>query len=94
MYKNFEGELLLALREKAKKNITKIPIPGEDYIPVTGKLIDIDDLLSSVDASLDGWLTTGRFANQFEKELAKYFGSRFALFVNSGSSANLIAFSS
>ena len=92
MYKNFEGELLLALREKAKKNITKIPIPGEDYIPVTGKLIDIDDLLSSVDASLDGWLTTGRFANQFEKELAKYFGSRFALFVNSGSSANLIAF--
>jgi len=92
MYKNFEGDLLISLREKAEKNITKLPIAGVDYIPVTGKLIDVDDLLSSVDASLDGWLTTGRFANKFEKELAKYFGSRFALFVNSGSSANLVAF--
>jgi CDP-6-deoxy-D-xylo-4-hexulose-3-dehydrase len=92
MFKNFEGDLLDKLKEKAQRNITKKPVAGKDYIPVTGKLIDSDDLLSAVDASLDGWLTTGRFANQFEKELAKYFGSRFSLFVNSGSSANLIAF--
>ena len=92
MFKNFEGDLLDKLKEKAQRNITKKPIAGKDYIPVTGKLVDSDDLLFAVDASLDGWLTTGRFANQFEKELAKYFGSRFSLFVNSGSSANLIAF--
>ncbi len=92
MFKNFEGDLLDKLKEKAQRNITKIPVAGKNYIPVTGKLIDSDDLLSAVDASLDGWLTTGRFANQFEKELAKYFGSRFSLFVNSGSSANLVAF--
>ena len=92
MFKNFEGDLLDKLKEKAQRKITIIPVAGKDYIPVTGKLIDSDDLLSAVDASLDGWLTTGRFANQFEKELAKYFGSRFSLFVNSGSSANLVAF--
>lgn len=92
MFKNFEGDLLDKLKEKAQRKITKIPVAGKDYIPVTGKLIDSDDLLSAVDASLDGWLTTGRFANQFEKELAKYFGCRFSLFVNSGSSANLVAF--
>jgi CDP-6-deoxy-D-xylo-4-hexulose-3-dehydrase len=92
MFRNFDGDLLKKLYEKAQKNVSRIPIAGKDYIPVTGKLIDSDDLLSAVDASLDGWLTTGRFANQFEKELAKYFGSRFSLFVNSGSSANLIAF--
>jgi len=92
MFKNFDGDLLDKIKEKAQRNITKIPIAGKDYIPVTGKLIDSDDLLYAVDACLDGWLTTGRFANQFEKELAMYFGSRFSLFVNSGSSANLIAF--
>jgi CDP-4-dehydro-6-deoxyglucose reductase, E1 len=54
--------------------------------------LDATDLLHAVDASLDGWLTTGRFGAQFEKELARYFGSRFALLVNSGSSANLVAF--
>ncbi len=92
MFKNFEGDLLDKLKEKAQKNVTKKPEAGKDYIPVTGKLIDSEDLLHAVDASLDGWLTTGRYANQFEKELARYFGSRFSLFVNSGSSANLVAF--
>jgi CDP-6-deoxy-D-xylo-4-hexulose-3-dehydrase len=92
MFKNFDGDLLNKLKEKAQKNVTRKPEAGKDYIPVTGKLIDSEDLLHAVDASLDGWLTTGRYANQFEKELARYFGSRFSLFVNSGSSANLVAF--
>lgn len=92
MYRHFEGDLLKGLKDIAQKNTAKIIRPGEDYIPVTGKLLDADDLLHAVDASLDGWLTTGRFGVQFERQLAQYFGSRFSLAVNSGSSANLVAF--
>ena len=68
-------------------------IPGETVIPVSGKVLDPADLASLVDASLDGWLTAGRFHTDFERALAKYIGSRSALFVNSGSSANLVALS-
>ena len=92
MYKNISPDLLELLQPIAKKNTQKNIVPGESYIPVTGKVLDETDLLHAVDASLDGWLTTGRFGAQFEKELARYFGSRFALLVNSGSSANLLAF--
>jgi CDP-6-deoxy-D-xylo-4-hexulose-3-dehydrase len=65
---------------------------GKDYIPVTGKIIEEDDLLMGMEAVADGWLTAGRFANQFEKEFAAYFTAPKCLLVNSGSSANLIAF--
>jgi CDP-6-deoxy-D-xylo-4-hexulose-3-dehydrase len=68
-------------------------IPGETVIPVSGKVLDPEDFASLVDASLDGWLTAGRFHTDFERALAKYIGSRSALFVNSGSSANLVALS-
>ena len=68
------------------------PIAGKDYIPVTGKIIEEDDLLLCMESVADGWLTTGRFANEFESEFAKYFGAPKALLVNSGSSANLVAF--
>jgi CDP-4-dehydro-6-deoxyglucose reductase, E1 len=68
-------------------------VPGVDYIPVTGKVLDEDDLAQLIEASLDMWLTAGRFADQFEKEFAKFCGQKFALLVNSGSSANLVAFS-
>ncbi len=90
-YKNLGGTLS-ELRKIADGNTRKIIRPGEDYIPVTGKVLDADDLLAGVDAVLDGWLTTGRFGAEFEKKLAQYFGSRFSLLVNSGSSANLTAF--
>jgi len=66
--------------------------PGKDYIPVTGKIIEEDDLLMGMEAVADGWLTAGRFANQFEKEFAAYFNASKCLLVNSGSSANLVAF--
>lgn len=66
--------------------------PGKDYIPVSGKVIDEDDLAYVVEASLDMWFTTGRFAKEFEKSFAKFMDRRFCLLVNSGSSANLVAF--
>lgn len=68
------------------------PVAGKDYIPVTGKIIEEDDLLLCMESVADGWLTTGRFANEFELEFAKYFDAPKALLVNSGSSANLVAF--
>ena len=68
-------------------------IPGETPVPVSGKVLDAEDYASLVDASLDGWLTAGRFTVEFERKLAKFVGTRGAVFVNSGSSANLLALS-
>jgi len=66
-------------------------VPGETPVPVSGRVFDADELRFLVDASLDCWLTTGRFAEQFERLFAKVFGLRHAILVNSGSSANLLA---
>ncbi len=68
-------------------------IPGETSVPVSGKVIGAGELKNMVEASLDGWLTTGRFNAMFEERLAKYIGVKHVLTVNSGSSANLVAFS-
>ncbi len=93
MLKNITGpELEKSLREIAKIKSTQVIVPGENYIPVTGKVLDEEDILLGVDAALDGWLTAGRFANEFEKDFAAYFKAPKALLVNSGSSANLVAF--
>jgi CDP-6-deoxy-D-xylo-4-hexulose-3-dehydrase len=62
-------------------------------VPVAGRVFDEADLVSLIDASLDFWLTTGRFADAFERRFAKVFGRRHCILVNSGSSANLTAFS-
>ena len=67
-------------------------IPGETIIPPSGKLIGYEELNNMVMSSLDGWLTTGRFNDEFEKNLAKFLGVKNCLTVNSGSSANLLAF--
>ena len=80
------------LVEKFSKNINKSIIPGESYIPVTGKVVDEVDVLWGIEAMMDAWLTAGRFSVKLERELARYFGSRFSFLVNSGSSANLLAF--
>jgi len=69
-------------------------IPGETYIPVTAKSVDGDDLAHLIDASLDMWLTAGRFSRDFEAQLGARFGRSTSLAVNSGSSANLVAISS
>lgn len=87
-----EDSVLNSLREIAKKKSTQVIIAGENYIPVTGKVLDEEDILMGVDAALDGWLTAGRFANKFEADFADYFGAHRSLLVNSGSSANLVAF--
>ncbi|WP_118976401.1 lipopolysaccharide biosynthesis protein RfbH [Taibaiella koreensis] len=91
-FKNIDEDLKPLLQRIAARNVQRSMIPGEDYIPVTGKVLDEEDILYGVDATLDGWLTTGRYAVQFERKFAQYFGSRFSLLVNSGSSANLVAF--
>ncbi len=62
-----------------------------DSIPYSGRVFDAEELMHLVDASLDFWLTTGRFAAQFEKMFAKYIGVKHAMLCNSGSSANLLA---
>ena len=63
------------------------------YIPASGKVLGTEELDNMLDATLDMWLTTGRFNEQFEKQFAAYLGSKYALSVNSGSSANLLALS-
>lgn len=68
-------------------------VPGETVIPPSGKLLGEEELQNMVAASLDGWLTTGRFNAEFEKKLAAFLGVKYCLSVNSGSSANLVAFS-
>lgn len=66
--------------------------PGKTVIPPSGKVIGVTELQYMVEASLDGWLTTGRFNDQFEKELSEFIGIKHLITVNSGSSANLVAF--
>ncbi|KVX81916.1 lipopolysaccharide biosynthesis protein RfbH [Burkholderia ubonensis] len=67
--------------------------PGQTVIPPSGKVIGAKEMTLMVEASLDGWLTTGRFNEAFENALAAYLGVDYLITVNSGSSANLIAFS-
>ena len=67
--------------------------PGISIVPPSGKLIGVEELKKMVEASLDGWLTAGRFNEEFEQKLAKFIGVKYLITVNSGSSANLVAFS-
>lgn len=67
--------------------------PGKSVIPPSGKVIGARELQLMVEASLDGWLTTGRFNAEFERKLAEFIGVKHLITVNSGSSANLVAFS-
>lgn len=68
-------------------------LPGMSPVPPSGKLLGAQELKYMVEASLDGWLTTGRFNAEFEEKLAAFIGIRHLITVNSGSSANLVAFS-
>ena len=74
---------------------SEIPfIPNISSIPVSGKVLDKEDLEYLIRSSLDLWLTSGDFTDEFEKKLKSFTGHRHALFVNSGSSANLLALTS
>jgi CDP-6-deoxy-D-xylo-4-hexulose-3-dehydrase len=68
-------------------------LPGMTLVPPSGKVIGAEELKNMVEASLDGWLTTGRFNAEFERKLAAFIGVKHLITVNSGSSANLVAFS-
>lgn len=86
--------ILSDVRKFAAEQLRPKPfIPGETSVPVSGKILDSEDIAALVDSSLEGWLTAGHFHEEFERALAHYVGVRNALFVNSGSSANLVALS-
>jgi CDP-6-deoxy-D-xylo-4-hexulose-3-dehydrase len=87
------NKVIDASREFFQSQGIKKIIPGENYIPVSGKVIEEDDLVNLIDSCLDLWLTTGRFAKDFEKKFAEFMEQKYCLLVNSGSSANLVAFS-
>ena len=95
--KNIESiqkEILLKVAEYCELKFSNKKLkPGLDVIPPSGKVLGIAEIQNMVEASLDGWLTTGRFNYQFETKLANFLGVKHLLSVNSGSSANLVAFS-
>lgn len=88
-------EQILQLSRQHAELVTKPApfIPGETYIPPSGKVMDASDCSNLIDASLDMWLTAGRYADDFERELAKVFGRKLSKLTVSGSAANLLAFS-
>lgn len=91
--KDFRNNILDLVNQYSNKFYNKkIFVPGQTNIPPSGKLIGSEEMEAMVEASLDGWLTAGRFNLQFEKKLSKFVGIKHVLTVNSGSSANLVAF--
>jgi CDP-6-deoxy-D-xylo-4-hexulose-3-dehydrase len=86
------SQILSLVAEYHKAAFTKLPfVPGESSVPYAGRVFDEREIRNLVDAALDFWLTTGRFAERFEREFAQWMGVRHCLLVNSGSSANLVA---
>ncbi len=91
---SLRGQIAELVQQYADLALAPKPfVPGESPVPVSGKVIGARELQLMVEASLDGWLTTGRFNAAFEQKLAQFLGVKHCLTVNSGSSANLVAFS-
>jgi CDP-6-deoxy-D-xylo-4-hexulose-3-dehydrase len=94
---SFEQELRIEILESVKRfvqyNGSSDFVPGKTYINYGGRIYDEKEVVSLVDASLDFWLTTGRYTDQFESDLAKFLGMKYCMLTNSGSSANLLALS-
>ena len=91
--KKIRKEISILVTKYSKEKFKPVPfIGGKTVIPPSGKLIGEEELQNMVSASLDGWLTTGRFNDLFEKGLAEFLDVKHCLSVNSGSSANLVAF--
>ena len=88
------GEILEKVREHYAANWGDVAFePGQTPVPVAGRVFDAEELVLLVDAALDFWLTTGRYAHLLERGLSRYMGLRHAILTNSGSSANLLALS-
>lgn len=91
---SLRAEIGRLVQQYAELALTPQPfVAGRSIVPVSGKVIGAAELQMMVEASLDGWLTTGRFNQAFEERLARYLGVKHLITVNSGSSANLVAFS-
>jgi CDP-6-deoxy-D-xylo-4-hexulose-3-dehydrase len=91
---NLRNEIAGLVSKFAAINYETTPfIAGQTVVPPSGKLLGEEEMQNMVAASLDAWLTTGRFNAEFEKKLAAFLGVNYCLSVNSGSSANLVAFS-
>ena len=88
-------EIFLKIRDlyNLRKQTEQTFIPGTSPIPYAGRVYDEKDIIALVDASLDFWLTTGRYAEEFETGLAEFLGMKYCILTNSGSSANLLAVS-
>ncbi len=86
-------EILEKVKEFYQAGEQKTFVPGETLIPYSGRIYDEQEMVNLVDSALDFWLTTGRFASEFEERYAQFLGVKCALLTNSGSSANLLAMS-
>ena len=85
-------EIKTLVKSYYKQFKNRKPFEPGDRINYSGRVFDEKEMMALTDAMLDFWLTTGRFSAQFEKEFANYLGVKYAHLVNSGSSANLLAF--
>jgi CDP-4-dehydro-6-deoxyglucose reductase, E1 len=92
--KDLREKILELTQEYVQSQAPQVFRPGESYIPASGKVVDGDECRLLVDASLDMWLTTGRYAAEFERGIAKAFDAKHGRLTVSGSAANLLAFSS
>jgi CDP-6-deoxy-D-xylo-4-hexulose-3-dehydrase len=86
-----EQILRLVTEYTIQRHAPRAFVPGETVIPPSGKVFGAEEVCNAVDASLDFWLTTGRFNAEFERRLAEFLDIRWAVTTNSGSSANLLA---
>ncbi len=92
--KNLPDDILSALQLIVSKNISAEKVAGEDLLQAAAPTLGVEDIIAGVDALLTGWLTEGEYCRQFELQLAKTLNTKYAALVNSGSSANLVAFAS
>ena len=91
--KDAKNEILEMVREYCKTYHNKKEYQKGDRIPYASRVYDENEMVNLVDSSLEFWLTSGRYTEEFEKNFAEYLGVKYCSVVNSGSSANLIAFS-
>jgi CDP-6-deoxy-D-xylo-4-hexulose-3-dehydrase len=93
MWQDLHAEILGLVRKYCQERHASRPfLPGASNVPYAGRVFDETEMVAAVDAVLDFWLTLGPHGEAFERELADYVGTSHALVVNSGSSANLVAF--
>jgi CDP-4-dehydro-6-deoxyglucose reductase, E1 len=95
MKSEIRGKILQMVKEYYQESVLSNSTfrPGTDMVPFAGRIYDEEEMINLVDASLDFWLTTGRYAEEFEREFAQIMQQRYCMIVNSGSSANLLAIS-